>query len=176
MSWRQLHREISNETKRITRQFDNELTLLSNDCHNSILIDKLHRLHAAFIDSSHHINTPDPALTIRRSIQQGGLEVSIQFGVQFPIVAEENANSFLRIDAANLEIGTQSMLDKVAMVRGNLKAVGAPDLHQTLITRLSSNGVGQLLPHLENITRRVEIGVEEGFAACERCNMTYTWS
>jgi hypothetical protein len=115
-------------------------------------------------------------LTIRRGIQQGGLEVSVQLGVQLPIIAEENTNGLLRIDAANFEIGTESMLYEIAVVRGNLKSVGASNLHQTLVTSLSSDSVSQLLPHLGNVARRVEVGIEECLASSESCHMTCSWS
>lgn len=93
-----------------------ELTLLGNDCHHGILVDIFHRLHTAIVHRCDHVDTPDPPLAIGRCVQQGGLEVCVQLRIQLAIVAEDHSHAFVCIDAANLQIGTEGVLDEVAVV------------------------------------------------------------
>lgn len=100
-----------------------ELTLLGNDRYYGILINVFHCLHATLIDRCHDVDTADPTLAISRSIEQRCLEVRIELGIELSVVAKDNSDGLVRIDASDLEVCTQSMLHEVAMVRRHLEAI-----------------------------------------------------
>lgn len=136
------------------------------------MINKLHCFHASLIDCRHNVNTTHTPLAVCRGVQQCSLEVRIQFGIKLAIVAEEHADRLVSVDAGNLKIGTESVLNKVPVVSGNLESIGASDLHQSLISRLPSDCMGELVSQLANVTWGMEIRVEESLATSEARDMS----
>jgi hypothetical protein len=98
-------------------------TFLGHNADNCVLINKLHRLQASFVDSRHRVDAPHPTLPVGGSVQQRSLEVSIQLGIQFAIVAEENTNCLVCINGSDLEIGSKRMLHKVSVIGRHLKTI-----------------------------------------------------
>lgn len=127
-------------------------TLLCNNGNDSILIHELHRFHTALIHRCHDVDTSHPPLTVGRCVQQSGLEVGVESGIQLPVVTEKNPKRFVRINTADLKIGTKRMMQEVSMIRSYLKTVRASDFHQCLVASLPVNCVRQLLRELQEIT------------------------
>jgi hypothetical protein len=75
--------------------------------------------------------------------------MSIQFRIQFTIIAEHHPNGFIGINDAEFEIGTETVLQEIAMVRRYLKTVRTPHLHQSLISSLSGHGMLDFLGQLQ---------------------------
>lgn len=114
-------------------------TFLGHNADNCILVNKFHRLHAPFVDSRHRVDTPHPTLPVGGSVQQRGLEVSIQLGIQFAIVAEEDTNCLVCIDSSDLEVGSKRVLHEVSVIGRHLKTIRASDLHQCLEAGVSGD-------------------------------------
>lgn len=140
-------------------------TILGHHGDHCVLIHELHRLHTTLIDCSHGVDAPHPTLAISRGIQQGCLEVGIQLRVELSIVAEDHSDSLVSVDGSNLEVRSEGMLDKVAMIARHLQSVRTTDLHQGLIARLSRDRMRQFLRELADIARCVEVRVEKGLTA-----------
>lgn len=92
------------------------LTFFRNHRNDGILVNKFHGLHAAFIDGRYNVNTPHATLTVRRCVKQCRLEMSVEFRIKLSIVAEQDPDGFLGINAANFEVCAQCVLHKVAMI------------------------------------------------------------
>jgi hypothetical protein len=101
------------------------------------------------------------------------LEVRIQLGIKFTVVAEEHANSLVSINTGNLQISAECVLDKVSVVGGHLEAIRASDFHQGLISSFTCDGMSDFLPQLEEVAWGMEIRVKEGFASGETRDVSY---
>lgn len=140
-------------------------TFLGHDTDNCVLVNKLHRLQTTFVDSRHRVDAPHPTLPIGRSVQQRSLEVSIQLGIQFAIVAKENTNCPVCIDGSNLEVCSKRMLHKVSVIGRHLKTIRATDLHQCLEAGIAGDRMRQLLGKFQDVARSMEVGVKECLTA-----------
>ena len=73
----------------------------------------------------------------------------VELGIQLAIVAEQNANGFVRVDGAEFQVGAEVVVEVVAVVPRDLQAVGAADLLQRLIAGVARHGVDELLGEFE---------------------------
>lgn len=147
-------------------------TFLGHNADNRVLVNKLHRLQASFVDGRHRVDAPHPTLPVGGSVQQRSLKVSIQLGIQFAIVAKENTNCLVCIDSSNLEVGSKRMLHKVSVIGRHLKSIRATDLHQCLEAGVTGDRMRQLLGEFEDVARSMEVGVKECLAAGDLGDMS----
>lgn len=96
------------------------LTFFCNDINYCILIDESHTLYSPFTDASHCIGAPNASFSTGCCIQQRALKVSIQFRIEFTVIAEHDADRFVSVYHTKLEIGAKSMLQEIAVVRRDL--------------------------------------------------------
>jgi hypothetical protein len=91
-------------------------TFFGHNVYHGILIDHLHYIHSTIPNCRNKVYTPHSSLTISSGVEQGSLEMGVQFGVQFSVVAEQDTNRLIGIDGAHLEVGSERMLKEIAMV------------------------------------------------------------
>lgn len=49
--------------------WEDERTLFSDDAHNGVLVNELHRFQAALVNRCHYVDTAYPTLPVRRCVQ-----------------------------------------------------------------------------------------------------------
>jgi hypothetical protein len=98
--------------------------------------------------------------------------VRVQLRVKLSIVAKENTNGLISINATDLKIRAKCMLNEVPMVSRNLEPIGASDFHQGLVSSLSGDSMRNFIPQLQEISRSMEVRVEEGLASSETRDMS----
>jgi hypothetical protein len=63
------------------------------------------------------------------------------------------------------------MLNEVSMVSRHLKPIRASDFHQGLVSSLTGDSVRNLIPQFQEISRGMEVRIEEGLASSETRDM-----
>jgi hypothetical protein len=98
------------------REVKGYFTFFGHNVYDGILVDHLHYFHSTVPNCGNEVYTPHSSLTISSGVEQRSLEMSVQFGIQFAIVAEQDTDRLISINGAHLEVRSERMLKEIAMV------------------------------------------------------------